>query len=86
MAVMKKTFIFIPSKTILITLLFTIAGTTAALCNSMPPPPSGLEEPPAVGIDLYVIPMIILGIIFTFFLLEKILGYKFKKPFYIIKT
>ena len=62
---------FITYKTTIITLFLTIAGTTAALCQTPPTPPVGLEEPRAVEIDLYVIPMIIVGLIFAFFLLKK---------------
>ncbi len=69
MVFMKKT-MYIPYKTILITLFFTISGTTAALCET-PPSPAGLEEPPALEIDLYLIPMIIVGTIFSFFVIRK---------------
>lgn len=70
MVIMKKKTIHIPYKTILITLFFIIGGTSAALCQT-PPPPVGLEEPPALGIDLYLIPMIIVGTIFAFFVIRK---------------
>lgn len=38
---------------------------------SVPPPPPGLEEPPPVSIDLYMIPMFIIGIIIAFVFIRK---------------
>lgn len=57
---------FIPYKIILLVLFYTnvIKGESNPL-------PSGLEEPPALNIDLYMIPMIIIGIIFGFFFIKK---------------
>jgi hypothetical protein len=65
MAVMKK--MFIPYKTILMFILF-YSNTIIANGPSMPPPPPGFEQRSGSDTDLYMIPMVIIGIIFTFFL------------------
>lgn len=45
------------------------------ICNassqSGTPPAPGLEEPPALSIDLYLIPMIIITVIVAFFVTRK---------------
>lgn len=65
---MKKAATFIPH----IILLFVLFFSNAILAiGPSPPPPPGLEEPPPVNIDLYMIPMVIIGIIFAFFFIRK---------------
>ncbi|SEG36184.1 hypothetical protein SAMN04488130_11087 [Flavobacterium urumqiense] len=66
---MKKIAIFISYHTILLFALFFTNSIIAI--PLMPPPPPGLEEPPSVNIDLYMIPMVIVGIIFAFFFIKK---------------
>jgi hypothetical protein len=67
---MKKKTILIPYKKILFILFCTIYCSNEAFC-SPPTPPVGLDEPPALGIDLYTIPMVIAGIIFAFYFIKK---------------
>jgi hypothetical protein len=65
---MKKASPYIPYHTIL---LFAIFISNSITANHMPPPPPGLEDAPPVSIDLYMIPMVIIGVIFAFFFIKK---------------
>jgi hypothetical protein len=64
---MKKATTFIPY-TILLFLLFS---SNIIIGSPMPPPPPGLETPPPVNIDLYMIPMVVIGVVFAFFFIRK---------------
>lgn len=73
---MKKTPTFISH----ITLLFVLCCSNTILAiGPTPPPPPGLEDPPPVNIDLYMIPMAMIGIIMAFFSLSKTPVLKAKK-------
>jgi hypothetical protein len=62
---MKK--MFIPYQTILMFVLL-YSNTIMANGPSIPPPPPGFEQRSASDSDLYLFPMVIIGITFTFFL------------------
>jgi len=64
---MKKAATFIPYTLILFFLFFG----SIIVASAQEPPPPGLEEPPAVNIDLYLIPMVGVGIILAFFFIRK---------------
>jgi hypothetical protein len=64
---MKKATTFIPHTI----LLFVLFCGNSIIASPMPPSLPGLEAQPPVRIDLYMIPMVIVGIIFAFFSLEK---------------
>ncbi|MFV8270484.1 hypothetical protein ACNQGP_11210 [Flavobacterium sp. GT2N3] len=65
---MKKAATFIPYTLILFFLLF--GNTIVASAQDLPPP--GLEPPPPpVNIDLYMIPMVGIGILLAFFFIRK---------------
>jgi hypothetical protein len=67
MAVMKKVKMLIPYKTIVMFALF-YSNTSIANGPSIPPPPPGFAPYPASDTDLFMIPMVIIGIICIFFL------------------
>lgn len=67
MPVMKKVKMFIPYKTILMFVLF-YSNTINANGPSIPPPPPGFEPSYASDTDLYMLPMVIIGIICAIFL------------------
>ena len=52
-------------------LLFVLFYSNIIIANPAPPPPPGLEDPPPVSIDLYMIPMVIIGVVFAFFFIRK---------------
>jgi hypothetical protein len=64
---MKKAATFIPYTI----LLFALFYSNIIIGNPMPPPPPGLETPPPVNIDLYMIPMVVIGVVFAFFFIRK---------------
>jgi hypothetical protein len=64
---MKKTATFIPYTLLLFVLFFG----NSIVASAQPPPPNGLQEPPPVNIDLYLIPMVAIGIILAFFFIRK---------------
>lgn len=64
---MKKVKMFIPYKTILMSVLF-YSNTINANGPSIPPPPPGFEQSYASDTDIFMIPMVIIGIICTIFL------------------
>jgi len=64
---MKKTAPFIPRTLLLFVLFFG----NSIVASAQPPPPNGLQEPPPVNIDLYLIPMVVIGIILAFFFIRK---------------
>jgi hypothetical protein len=63
---MKKAAKFIAHTVLIFVLLFS-----SNIFASTPPPPPGLETPPPVSIDLYMVPMIIVGVVFAFFFIRK---------------
>ena len=65
---MKKAGTFIPDTLLL---LVVLCGNINAACAQLPPPPPGFEEPPVVDIDLYLIPMVGVGLILAFFFIRK---------------
>lgn len=69
---MKKVNTFISYKIILVfALFFSDVIIVYSESTPPPPPPPGLETPPPVSIDLYLIPMILTGIIVAFFSIRK---------------
>ena len=72
---MKKAAPFIPRTLILFVLFF---GNSIVASAQGPPPPAPGLPPPPVNIDLYLIPMVAIGIIVAFFSLKKTLMCKLK--------
>ena len=64
---MKKAATFIPCTLLLFVLFFG----NSIVASAQPPPPKGLEEPPPVNIDLYLLPMVAIGILVAFFFIKK---------------
>lgn len=70
---MKKSNTFAIHKLVIfltIALLSSIKSFTAPFLYSEPPPP-GLVEPTAVPIDSYLVPMIIIGVLFAVYIFKK---------------
>ena len=63
---MKKAATFIPYTLLLFVLFFG----NIIVASAQPPPPGNVVPPP-VNIDLYLIPMVVIGIILAFFFIRK---------------
>jgi len=63
---MKKAATFIPYTLLLFVLFFG----NIIVASAQPPPPGNVVPPP-VNIDLYLIPMAVIGIILAFFFIRK---------------
>ena len=64
---MKKAATFIPYTLILFFLFFG----NIIFVSAQPPAPGLTQPPPSVNIDLYMIPMVAIGIIVDFFFIRK---------------